>query len=114
MKIWKTSLLGLIEEVNGPIYVISTEIKTKSGRADDGGFPLTVFSVSAAGLNGEGRVVELRIQQPAVISLFDEEVRRAAVASATALADLKTRLKALGVEIRDGAISEKPVIGCLE
>jgi hypothetical protein len=48
------------------------------------------------------------------IALFDEEVRCAAYASSTALNDLRARLTALGIEIRDGAISDRPVIGCLE
>ena len=115
MKIWKTSLQGLIEEAKGPIYIISTETKLQSRTGDSGdGFPLVIFSVSAAGFNKDGRVVELRIQQPPAIALFDEEVRCAAHASSAALNDLRSRLTALGIEIRDGAISDKPVIGCLE
>jgi len=115
MKIWKTSLQGLIEEAKGPIYIISTETKVQSRTGDSsGGFPLVIFSVSAAGFNNDGRVVELRIQQPPAIALFDEEVRCAAHASSAALNDLRSRLTALGIEIRDGAISDKPVIGCLE
>lgn len=114
MKIWKTSLQGLIEEAQGPIYIISTETRVQSGTGESGGFPLVIFSVSAAGFNNDGRVVELRIQQPPAIALFDEEVRRAAQVSAATLDDLRSRLTALGIEIRDGAISDKPVIGCLE
>ena len=114
MKIWKTSLQGLIEEAKGPIYIILTETKVQSRTGDSGGFPLVIFSVSAAGFNNDGRVVELRIQQPPAIALFDEEVRCAAHASSAALNDLRSRLTGLGIEIRDGAISDKPVIGCLE
>ena len=113
MKIWKTSLQGLIEEAQGPIYIISTETRVQSG-LESGGFPLVIFSVSVAGFNSDGRVVELRIQQPPAIPLFDQEVRRAAQVSAATLDDLRSRLTALGIEIRDGAISDKPVIGCLE
>jgi hypothetical protein len=114
MKIWKTSLQGLIEEAKGPIYITSTETKVQSRAGDSSGFPLVIFSVSAAGFNSDGRVVELRIQQPPVIAVFDEEVRCAACASSAALNDLRGRLTTLGIEIRDGAISDKPVIGCLE
>ena len=113
MKIWKTSLQGLIEEAKGPIYITLIETKVQSRAGDSSGFPL-VISVSAAGFNSDGRVVELRIQQPPVIAHFDEEVRCAAYASSAALNDLRGRLTTLGIEIRDGAISDKPVIGCLE
>jgi hypothetical protein len=114
MKIWKTTLQGLIEEAGGPIYVVATQAGSISEIAEKGGVPTVAFAVSAAGFNREGRVVELRIQQPHVISLFEAEVKRAAEANSTVLADLKARLSGLGVEIRDGAISDQPVTGHLE
>lgn len=114
MKIWKTTLQGLIEEVRGPIYITATQVGSVSETAGRGSVPAVAFAVWAAGFNREGRVVELRIQQPRVISVFDEEVARTARANSAVLADLKARLSGIGVEIRDGAISEEPVIGTLE
>jgi hypothetical protein len=114
MKIWKTTLQGLIEEVIGPIYITATQVGSVSESPGNGSIPTVAFAVWAAGFNSEGRVVELRIQQPRVISVFDEEIARTARANSVVFADLKKRLQGIGVEIRDGAISEQPVIGTLE
>ena len=58
--------------------------------------------------------MELRIQQKPLVAYFEGEVRSAAERNAAVLADLKARLVGLGFEIRDGAISQTPVLGGLE
>jgi hypothetical protein len=114
MKIYKSNLQGLIEELKGPVYITATQQNSQAKIGAQDTIPCAVFGVSAAGFNAEGRVIELQLRQPSVIALFDEEVRQAAAANSRVLADLKARLTELGFEVRDGAISAEPVIGSLE
>ncbi len=114
MKIYKSNLQGLLEEVKGPVYVMAIQRSSATCIGEKDTAPTLLFGVSAAGFNTEGRVVELRIEQAPVITFFNEEVRHTATANGRVLADLKARLTALGFEVRDGAISTEPVIGTIE
>jgi hypothetical protein len=111
---YKSSLQGLVEELKGPVYVTATQQQSRARIGEQDAIPCVVFGVSAAGFNAEGRVIELQLRQPSVITLFDEDVRQASAANARVLADLKARFTGLGFEVRDGAISTEPVIGVLE
>jgi hypothetical protein len=113
MKIYKSNLQGLLEEVKGPIYMIALQRPSATPIGERDAAPSMLFEVSAAGFNTEGRVVELRIEQPSVIAFLEDEVSHTARANARVLADLKSRLTTL-FEVRDGAISAAPVIGTIE
>ena len=58
IKIWKSNLQGLLEEVVGPANLFGASA-TSTGQ-----IPMTTFYVSVAGFNNEGKLCELRIPQP--------------------------------------------------
>jgi len=64
IKIWKSNLQGLLEEVVGPVYFFG------ASATSNGQIPMTTFYVSVAGFNNEGQFCELRIPQrfPALLA----------------------------------------------
>ena len=64
IKIWKSDLQALLEEVVGPVYVFG------ASATSNGQIPTTTSYVSVAGFNNEGKVCELRIPQASVPLLF--------------------------------------------
>jgi hypothetical protein len=71
IKIWKSNLQGLLEEVVGPVYLFGAS--ATSNRQ----IPMTTFYFSVAGFNKKGNVCELRIPQPSVPALLVEERAKA-------------------------------------
>lgn len=113
LKIWKTDLQGLIEDAVEPVYVIALaeKIPVKFG---DGELEMFQFSVSVTAFNEGGRALELRIPQPRVPAMFENEVEKARGANSKMLAEVRARLASLDVICRDGIVSDKPVCGSLE
>lgn len=111
-KIYKSNLQGLLEEISrpGPVYITSTQ-RTEPG---NGGLVIITFAVEIAGWNTNDRVVELYVEQPAVLAMADRDVDGAAGRNRRNYDDLKYRLVQLDYEVRDGAISDKPVRGGIE
>ena len=70
IKIWKSNLQGLLEEVVGPVYLFG------ASATSNGQIPMTTFYVSVAGFNNEGQFCELRIPQPSVPALLATSARR--------------------------------------
>lgn len=107
MKIWKSDLQGLLEEVVGPLYL------TAASENRGGQLPTSTFYVSVAGWNRENHICELRIQRPPVVSQIREEVHEECTANRKTFDEIKARLDALGREYRDGFISDAPMGGSL-
>lgn len=113
LKVWKTNLQGLLEEAVTPVYVIALaeRIPAKFG---DGELEMVQFSVSATAFNEGGCALELRIPQPRVPAMFENEVEKARRANSKMFAEVRARLGSLNVICRDGIVSDKPVCGSLE
>jgi hypothetical protein len=107
IKIWKSNLQGLLEEVVGPVYLFG------ASATSNGQIPMTTFYVSAAGFNSEGKLCELRIPQPAVPALFGDERAKAYKENQRVLDEVRARLIGLNRETRDGLIGIEPVAGLL-
>lgn len=106
-KIWKTDLQGLVEEVKGPIYLMG------ASRSTHAQLPMVQYYVAAAGFNAENHICELQIQQPPVMSHFQEMTRPSYEKSQQVFEEIKSRLQGLGREVRDGLISTEPLDGVL-
>ena len=109
MKIWKSDLQGLLEEVEGPLYLFASS-ETRGGQ-----MPVTTFVVSVAGFNQEGHVCELRLARPPVITTLvrTREWIQEHEANLKMLGEVRARLTALGRTVLDGKIGEEPVSGVL-
>jgi hypothetical protein len=106
-KIWKSDLQGLVEEAKGPIYLMG------ASRSTHAQLPMVQYYVAAAGFNAEGRVCELQIQQPPVMSHFQEMTRPVFEKNQQVFDEIKARLAGLGREVRDGLVSTQPLDGVL-
>jgi len=107
IKIWKSNLQGLLEEVVGPVYLFG------ASTTSNGQIPMTTFYVSVAGFNNEGKVCELRIPQPSVPALLGDERPKAYKENQRILEEVRARLNGLNRETRDGLIGTEPVAGVL-
>ncbi len=108
-KIWKSNLQSFLEEVrDGPLYLMPIS-ETRNGE-----IPTVVFSVAVAGFNREGRIAELRIAQPPVPALLEEEVRKRNQGNAETLEELKRRRRGLDRTWQDGTVGSTPVFGSLD
>jgi len=107
IKIWKSNLQGLLEEVVGSVYVFG------ASATSNGQIPMTTFYVSVAGFNNEGKLCELRIPQPCVPALLGGERAKAYEENQRVLDEVKKRLHGLDREVRDGLIGSEPVAGTL-
>jgi len=107
IKIWKSNLQGLLEEVVGPVYLFG------ASATSNGQIPMTTFYVSVAGFNNEGKVCELRIPQPSVPALLGDERPKAYKENQRILEEVRARLNGLNRETRDGLIGTEPVAGVL-
>ena len=107
IKIWKSNLQGLLEEVVGPVYVFG------ASAASNGQIPMTTFYVSVAGFNNEGKVCELCIPQPSVPALLANERANACKENQRVLDQVRARLNGVNREVRDGLIGSEPVAGRL-
>lgn len=107
MKIWKSNLQGLLEEVVGPVYLFG------ASATSNGQIPMTTFYVSVAGFNNEGQVCELRIPQPSVPALLGDELVKAYKENQRVLDEVRARLVGLNRETRDGLLGTEPVAGLL-
>jgi hypothetical protein len=107
IKIWKSNLQGLLEEVVGPVYLFG------ASATSNGHIPMTTFYVSVAGFNNEGKLCELRIPQPCVPALLRRERAKAYNENQRVLDEVKRRLHGLDREVGDGLIGSEPVAGTL-
>jgi hypothetical protein len=109
MKIWKSDLQGLLEEIppSSPLYV-GASVEHRGGE-----IPMSMFYVSVAGFNEFGHCCELRILRQDVPSAFTGELKKEREANLKTLDEIKARLDALGRSYRDGTISDTPVGGTL-
>ena len=107
MKIWKSNLQGLLEEVVGPVYLFGASVTS------NGQIPMTTFYVSVAGFNNEGQVCELRIPQPSVPALLGDKRAKAYKENQRVLDEMRARRTGLNRETRDGLIGTEPVAGVL-
>ena len=107
IKIWKSNLQGVLEEVVGPVYLFG------ASATSNGQIAMTTFYVSVAGFNTEGNVCELRIPQPSVPALLGDERVEASKENQRVLDEVRARLNGLEREIRDGLIGSEPVAGTL-
>jgi hypothetical protein len=71
IKIWKSNLQGVLEEVVGPVYLFG------ASATSNGQITMTTFHVSVAGVNNEGQVCELRTPRPFGPALVSGERARA-------------------------------------
>ena len=92
IKIWKSNLQGVLEEVVGPVYLFG------ASATSNGQIPMTTFYVSVAGFNNEGNVCELRIPQRSVPALLGDERVKAYKENQRVLDEVRARLN--GVERR--------------
>ena len=53
IKIWKSNLQGLVEELNGPVYLTATQTRSQTIVEGQNALPTVVFSVAVAGFNAE-------------------------------------------------------------
>ena len=111
MKIWKTSLQGLLEEIVGPIYL---SVLSQRARDSAGVIDLVTFYVSLSGFNNAGHAIELRLERPSVPTAFEEDCEREIKENQQTPNEVKERLDALGRLYLDGVLSEKPVRGTLD
>src|SRR2546423_430145 len=74
MKIWKSNLQGLLEEVTGPLYVIAACSNSMSKDEQLGQLEFATFYIAVAGFNSDGHVCELRVYRQAMPSMFTEDV----------------------------------------
>ena len=107
IKIWKSNLQGLLEEVVGPVYLFG------ASATSNGQIPMTTFYVSVAGFNNEGNVCELRIPQPSVPALLGDERAKVYKENQRVLDEIRARLNGVEREVRDGLIGSEPVAGTL-
>jgi hypothetical protein len=109
MKIWKSDLQGLLEEIPAatPFY-LGASVEHRGGK-----IPMSTYYVTVAAFNEAGRCCELRINRPALPAMFRDELEQERKANLKTLDELKTRLDALNRPYRDGTISDTPVGGTL-
>lgn len=108
MKIFKSTLAQLLNEAKPPFY-LSCNRMIQAGK-----LPQATWTVSLAGLNELGQMCELFLQT-GVVFIFDQNGCGLAQKQAEAwTAELRTRLEALNLEIRDGRVSEEPMVGVIE
>jgi hypothetical protein len=107
IKIWKSNLQGVLEEVVGPVYLFG------ASATSNGQIPMTAFYVSVAGFNNEGNVCELRIPQPSVPALLGDERVKAYKENQRVLDEVRERLNGVEREVRDGVIGRELVAGTL-
>ena len=110
MKIDKSNLQGFLEEAGEPIYATITT----SRQSNQEGLVFVTDTTAVASFNAQGRVIELRIAQPATPSLFEEELNQHWSKARATLEELKTRLEELNRPVLDGTLSEEPVEGGLD
>jgi hypothetical protein len=108
MKIYKSNLQELLNEALPPFYLFNFAEWTHSKTS------VRAVKVSLAGYNQENRICELVLSTMTVWD-FDDAGKAAQARAADQLEqELRSRLKALSLEIRDGRISDEPVIGALD
>lgn len=107
LKIWKTDLQGLLEEAVEPVYVIALAEKIQA-KFGDGELEMFQFSVSVTAFNEGGRALELRIPQPRVPAMFENDLEKARRENSKMIEEVRARLGSLNVVCRDGIVSDKP------
>lgn len=95
------------------MYVIALTEKIPA-RFGDRELEMFQFSVSVTAFNEGGRVLELRIPQPRVPAMFENEVEKERRPNSIMLDEVRARLLSLRVICRDEMVSDQPVCGSLE
>ena len=109
MKIYKSTLAQLLNEARPPFYL------SNSRTMMDGKLPQCLWTVQLSGRNQEGEMCELYLQTGAVYAFDQNGCNLAQKQSETWTQELRTRLEALNLEIRDGRVSEnQPMAGIIE
>lgn len=108
MKIYKSTLSQLLNEAKPPFYLSYNRITVNAK------LPQLIFTVQLSARNEQGEMCELYLSTPTVYA-FDEHNSKLAHQQAQTWAnELRTRLEALHLEIRDGRVSEEPMAGVIE
>lgn len=110
MKIYKSNLQGFLEEAGEQIYATITT----SRQSNKDGLMFVTYTTAVASFNAQGRVIELRIAQPATPYRFEEELQKHWSKARATLEELKGRLEELNRQVLDGTLSEVPVDGGLD
>ena len=105
IKIWKSNLQGLLEDVVGPVSLFG------ASATSNGQIPTTTFYVSVAGFNNEGNVCQLRIPQRSVPALLGDERVKAYKENQRVLDEVRARLNGVEREVREGLIGSEPLAG---
>jgi hypothetical protein len=113
MKIWKSRLQGLLEEVVGPVYVLAVAERS-TATLGTGSMDTITFVVHLSGFNEHNRAVALRLPRPAVPVVFQADIEREQQANRAVLEEVRARLRKLSRDYRDGMVNEKPIAGELD
>jgi len=105
IKIWKSNLQGLLEDVVGPVSLFG------ASATSNGQIPTTTFYVSVAGFQQRRYVCELRIPQPSVPALLAGERPKACKENQRVLDEASARLNGVEREVREGLIGSEPLAG---
>ena len=111
MKIFKSNLNELIAEIPppGPLY-----LSNFSQTRDWGEMPMVTYQVTVAGHNAAGYVCELVIRTR-IVWVHDIENRKICLKEADdSEREIKDRLRVLSYALRDGRISDDPVLGSID
>ena len=108
MKIYKSTLSQFLNEARAPFYLCSNTMLIEGAK-----MPQCYFAVSLAGRNENGEMCELLLRTPAVYQFDANACTLAHQQSQAWLNELRTRLTALELEIRDGCVGE-PMAGRIE
>lgn len=109
MKIYKSTLAQLLNEAKPPFYLSCNRFTI------DGKLPQCKWTVQLAGRNEGGEMCELYLATPVVFAFAQDHCKLALHQANLWAAELRTRLEALGMEVRDGRVSEnEPMEGVIE
>lgn len=106
-KIFKRDLSELVAEIPapGPIY-ISNFRQTHGGE-----MPLATFQITVAAFNLKGHVCELVVSSGSIWIHDTEHCKKASERADANEKEIRARLNALAYDVRDGRISDTPVLG---
>lgn len=107
IKIYKSDLSSLIKEATPPFYI--SNFRTHIG----GDIPTVNYTVTVAAFNAEGRVCELVLSWGPIWAHDEQEVKKSKTWADQTEEEILERLAGLELEVRDGRISQSPVLGGL-
>lgn len=110
MKIYKSNLNELLAECKPPFYLSVFRISKTS----KDGAAFISWNVTVAGFNEHRQCCELVLATETCLA-WDENTRTKSLKQANQWEqEIRTRLAALDLELRDGRLSEDPVLGTID